>query len=251
MSFLEIYRIFTFAGNIRGRYIELNDSLILSTIQKLEKRIGERFPESGLRQVCLEFETEAKQARTLSLQLGRPIWPVRIASVMAGLLLLLVAVSAIAVLVRDFSLRAHSFMEILQVSESALNELIFLALALFFLVSLEKRLKQHTALKAIHRLRSLAHVVDMHQLTKDPAHLLSTHKATDASPQRILTHYELTRYLDYCSEMLALISKVAALFAQYMDDPVILNAVKDMESLTQGLSGKIWQKIMILDLAIE
>jgi len=60
----------------------------------------------------------------------------------------------------------------------------------------------------------------------------------------------LTRYLDYCSEMLALVSKIAALFAQNIEDPVVLAAVNDLESLTQGLSGKIWQKIMILDLSL-
>ena len=49
--------------------------------------------------------------------------------------------------------------------------------------------------------------------------------------------------------MLALIAKISALFAQNIDDPVVLNAVNDLEQLTQGLSGKIWQKIMILDLA--
>ena len=35
--------------------------------------------------------------------------------------------------------------------------------------------------------------------------------------------------------------------AQYLRDPVILNAVNDVETLTAGLSHKIWQKIMILD----
>jgi hypothetical protein len=99
-------------------------------------------------------------------------------------------------------------------------------------------------------LRSIAHVVDMHQLTKDPAFVLSNIKSTDASPKRGLTKEELTRYLDYCSEMLALVSKIAALFAQNIEDPVVLAAVNDLESLTQGLSGKIWQKIMILDLSL-
>ena len=52
-------------------------------------------------------------------------------------------------------------------------------------------------------------------------------------------------------ELLALDAKIAALFAQNMDDPVVLDAVNDLEVLTQGLSAKIWQKIMILDLAEE
>ena len=38
------------------------------------------------------------------------------------------------------------------------------------------------ALKALHELRSLIHVIDMHQLTKDPERLLSEHSRTDSSP---------------------------------------------------------------------
>jgi hypothetical protein len=64
-----------------------------------------------------------------------------------------------------------------------------------------------------------------------------------------MTLYQLTRYLDYCSELLAHTSKLAALHAQGFDDPAVLAAVNDVESLTQGLSAKIWQKIMILDLS--
>ena len=62
-----------------------------------------------------------------------------------------------------------------------------------------------------------------------------------------MTDFELSRYLNYCSEMLSLIGKVAALYVQRFDDPVALSAVNEMEDLTTGLSRKIWQKIMILN----
>jgi len=155
------------------------------------------------------------------------------------------------VLLERFSIDTTDISEMLQATEAGINELIFLGLALYFLISLETRLKRHAALQALHRLRSIAHVVDMHQLTKDPAYLLSPMQETESSPSNTLTRQELIRYLDYCAEMLALDSKLAALFAQNMDDPVVLAAVNEMESLTQGLAGKIWQKIMILDLAVD
>ncbi|MFM7924284.1 MAG: hypothetical protein ACKPJJ_29030, partial [Planctomycetaceae bacterium] len=56
-----------------------------------------------------------------------------------------------------------------------------------------------------------------------------------------------TRYLDYCSELLSLVGKLAALYAQSTSDPVVLQSVNDIEQLTNGLSRKIWQKIMMLD----
>ena len=47
--------------------------------------------------------------------------------------------------------------------------------------------------------------------------------------------------------MLSLTSKLAAVYAQNLPDPVVIDAVNDIESLTTNLSQKIWQKITILD----
>ena len=119
--------------------------------------------------------------------------------------------------------------------------------AVFFLISLETRLKRNRSLRDLHVFRSIAHVIDMHQLTKDPSSALASDYATASSPQRTMTPFELTRYLDYCSEMLSLTSKLAAVYAQNLPDPVVIDAVYDIESLTTDLSQKIWQKITILD----
>jgi len=50
-----------------------------------------------------------------------------------------------------------------------------------------------------------------------------------------------------CTELLSLSSKLAALHAQCVNDPVVLDAVNDIEVLASNLSNKIWQKIVILD----
>jgi len=71
--------------------------------------------------------------------------------------------------------------------------------------------------------------------------------STQSSPKRTMTTFEMSRYLDYCSEMLSLIGKVAALYVQGFPDAVALSAVDDIEDLTTSLSRKIWQKIMILE----
>lgn len=232
-----------------GKFTQLRPELILATIEKLGDRIGDRFPGSGLQRVCGELRQLAGDADVLARRLGPPIWPVRVAALAAGIMLLGLVVWALLQVAQHLSFDPKELPALLQTSESAINELIFLGLALFSLIGLETRLKRRAALQALHQLRSIAHVVDMHQLTKDPAHLLSQMKDTKSSPERTLTRHQLTRYLDYCSELLALNAKIAALFAQNMDDPVVLNAVNDLELLTQGLSAKIWQKIMILDLA--
>jgi len=232
-----------------GNFRHLRASKILATIDLLERRINERFPASSLRQVCREFRELAFGIEEMVDRYSRPIWSVRIAVYLAVVLLLLVATGAAIAVVQQFSVTAYDVADLLQTAESAINELIFLGLALVFLTGLEMRMKRRRALEALDQLRSIAHVVDMHQLTKDPAILLSAHEKTESSPERPLSRYQLTRYLDYCSELLALNSKMAALFAQGMQDPVVLSAVNDLESLNQGLSQKVWQKIMILDLA--
>jgi hypothetical protein len=58
--------------------------------------------------------------------------------------------------------------------------------------------------------------------------------------------FELNRYLDYCSEMLSLTGKVAAVYVRDFDDAVALASVNEIEDLTTGLARKIWQKMMIL-----
>ena len=135
----------------------------------------------------------------------------------------------------------------LQAVEAAANIVVLLGAAVFFLISLETRLKRNRSLRDLHVFRSIAHVIDMHQLTKDPSSALASDYATASSPQRTMTPFELTRYLDYCSEMLSLTSKLAAVYAQNLPDPVVIDAVYDIESLTTDLSQKIWQKITILD----
>jgi hypothetical protein len=134
--------------------------------------------------------------------------------------------------------------EFLQGLDAAINEVVFIGVAVYFFFTLETRLKRHRAMKAIHELRSIAHIIDMHQLTKDPERIADTPTAGAKRPQNPA---ELIRYLDNCSDLLALISKIAALYVQNFDDPVTLSAVNEVENLTNGLSRKIWQKIMIFD----
>ena len=64
---------------------------------------------------------------------------------------------------------------------------------------------------------------------------------------RITNSQDLARYLDYCSEMLSITGKLAALFAQSVNDEVVIDAVNDIEELGSNLSRKIWQKITMIE----
>ena len=47
--------------------------------------------------------------------------------------------------------------------------------------------------------------------------------------------------------MLSISGKIAALFAQSVNDDVVVGAVNDVEDLGSNLSRKIWQKITMIE----
>jgi hypothetical protein len=79
-----------------------------------------------------------------------------------------------------------------------------------------------------------------------PQQLLSGSHGTASSPRCEPNPAELGRDLDDCSEMLASTGKVATICVAELDDPVVLEAVTEVENLTTGLSRKVWQKRMVL-----
>jgi len=226
-------------------YRTLDDDRIIETLERLRGRITERFPASSLARVSEELLAIAHESASHVAYLAKPSWPIR-ASVGVAIIVMLAVLGTAASHIRVSDIAA-GWTDFVQGVEAAINDVVFLGIAIFFLLTIETRLKRRRALRALHQLRSIAHVVDMHQLTKDPEQLLSNPPATASSPARTMSRGELGRYLDYCSELLSVTSKIAALFVERFEDPVTLGAVNEIESLTAGLSRKIWQKISMLN----
>lgn len=227
-------------------YRELNPAKTLKTIDKLQQRIVERFPESSLSRVCQELRDVAYESELACERIQKPNLLLRFALsllVIAGAGGLIFAFTRI-----DLSVGAMGLDDFAAFVEASVNDLVLIGAGIFFLTTIETRMKRRRALDQLHDLRALAHVIDMHQLTKDPSRLTGKGRVimTPSSPRPTMTIYELTRYLDYCSEMLSLAGKIAALYAQYLPDEIVLNTVNDVETLSTGLSRKIWQKIIIL-----
>jgi hypothetical protein len=223
----------------------LDPQKVVDTIAALERRITERFAGAGLAHVCGELRGIAATNSKRAKDIARGNGTLR-AGIFALLLLGVASIAWIAYLIHSYSTTADNIYSVLQGIEAAANLAVLIGAALFFLVRSEERLKRREALTALHELRSIVHVIDMHQLTKDPSADVNVGK-TSSSPPRKLSRFEIARYLDYCSEMVSLTSKVAVLFAQSFPDPDIIDAVSDIERIASGLSQKIWQKIMILE----
>ncbi|MEZ5791016.1 MAG: hypothetical protein R3D34_09600 [Nitratireductor sp.] len=226
-------------------YRTLNPDKIIATAETISMRISERFPQSGLARVGSELVAIARDAKSNAEALARPIWWLRavvIATMVAGAL-----VFAFVGTFLSFDRVGSDGFDFVQGIEASINMLVLGGIGFVTLYKAEERIKQRKVLDGLHPLRSLIHIIDMHQLTKDPVTLKSGFKRTASSPVRSLSTADLSRYLDYCSEMLAITGKLAALYAQAVPDPQVVEAVNDVEGLGSNLSRKIWQKIMLIE----
>jgi len=231
--------------------VDANDNMellqagkVIETVEQLGLRISERFGDSGLSKVCGELLRAAKRTDMQIAWIERPHWGYRL---LVGIFLLAAVAGLIyAVSSVEFSTGGFGLADLVQLGDAALNNLVLIGAAIVFLVSMESRAKRKRVVKCVNRLRSIAHLIDAHQLTKDPNVAAGDSCNTEHSPKRNLTPYELNRYLDYCSEMLSLVGKIGFLYVQNFDDPVAVKSVNDLEALATALSRKVWQKIMLI-----
>lgn len=226
--------------------IVLRADRIVETTKTLAQRVQERFPNSGLYHVSTELLGLAEKAQVKAPTIGGPIYTLRLSvGVLAAILLGAGILFVRSVILRAEQVASAELPELLEVLEAGTNLVIIFGVVLFFLFNLETRIKRARALRAIHQLRSVAHVIDMHQLVLDPDYYRGGIIETKHSPKRELSLPLMIRYLDYCNELLSLTSKIAALYIQKFNDSVVLDAVSDVEILCDGLSRKIVQKMSI------
>ena len=233
------------SGELRPR---LEAEYVADTVGRLEARIRARFPDRRLGNVAAELQSTVREVADGFDASKARRRQVRLFSRIASAGVLVVAAVAVAFALRDaFTREAANSLVWVPLAESLINDFVFTAIAVFFLWAMPERLERRTLLDLLHRLRSLAHVVDMHQLDKDPEQARVGYHPTSMSPQRrIMDSEELHHYFDYCSELVSLTAKTAALCAERTSDAVVLHTVSEIETLTAQMSQKIWQKISLL-----
>jgi hypothetical protein len=231
-------------------YQRLEPTKIIATARAIALKVDTRFAGSGLSQVAREVQQVAEGSQKTTRELQRPIWGLRIVNI-----LLAIGIGSLLVYVLldvGPSIRLDSLEAFIQVLEPALGSMVFVGAFILFVWSLETRWKRSQALDRLHALRSLAHVIDMHQLAKDPSRiaLISTTESEEEPAELPLDAAQLHDYLDYCSELLSIIGKIGALYAQDLHEPSTLEAADRVESLTVGLARKIWQKMLVLETTV-
>ncbi len=220
---------------------------IIETLDHLKARIAARFSDSGIARLSVTVLNVARTTKARVEAIQRPALALRF-FIAAALAFIFVSVFFL-LLVPTFFLDWNAEFNIVEIAlglEASVNLIILFGGAIWFLVGAENRRKRKLVFAHLHELRSLAHVIDMHQLRKDPNVVLNPQLRTAASPAYSMTEFELARYLDYCAEMLAHVGKLAALYAEATTDTATIEAINDLEALTASLGRKIWQKIMII-----
>ncbi len=224
-------------------YGSLEPAKIESTARELALRVSERFPDNGIARVSRTLADLTGKHIEYAGRAGDRNWFVKIVSILIVLAGLAVAGWGLWQVLQLFGMDAQDIGSV-QGLDAILNIMIVMGAAIWFMLNIETRHRQARVLARLHELRALAHVIDMHQLRKDPT---TYYRAPTAhSPNRDLSESNLMAYLDYCAEMLALIGKLAALYMQNMNDAVVIDAANDIEALASGFSQKIWLKINVL-----
>ncbi|MBE1548530.1 hypothetical protein GGC64_002554 [Mycobacterium sp. OAS707] len=230
-----------------GDEIQLAADHVAATVGHLERRIQARFGERGLTKAARDLGhlvvSVQRQAEESHDRLRRTTLVARGVSITIVAVTLAALVYSLRSVVIDGLARTADWVPLV---ESIINDLVFAAIAVVFLWAFPERLERRTMLRLLHRMRSLAHVIDMHQLSKDPEQLSPTYTPTEQSIVHGLDADQLYHYLGYCSEMLSLTAKTAALCGEYSTDSVVLETISYIETLTTELSDKIWQKISLL-----
>ncbi|TQM61828.1 hypothetical protein [Humibacillus xanthopallidus] len=238
-------------------YDRLDGTEVRAVLTYLGERIDTYLPRHpGLRTAVDECGTLVDglldRRRHAPAQRAALVWTSRVLIVVV----LAVVLVATAFAVRDAIANASSFesFEWLPLVESLINDLVFAGIGIWFLLSLADRVVRNDLIRRLHRLRSMAHIIDMHQMSKDPAALLPDSvmgavAGDDVISPRTMSVRDYALYLEYCSELLSLTSKAAALCAEESTDALVLDTVSEIENLTTGMSRKIWQKISLLQTA--
>lgn len=224
----------------------LEAAAVRETVVELEQRIAARFPERGLRKAAADLVVLIDAVHSGAAEGQGRVRFLRVASRVVMVLILAATLAALLLATKDAISAGLDSFRLLPLIETVVNDVVFAGIAVFFLYSFPERLQRGRLLNLLHQLRSSAHIIDMHQLSKDPEQLRPSFVPTPVSKPLELTRDEMERYLDYCSELLALVGKTAALCAEESRDSLVLETVSTVETLTVGISRKIWQKISTL-----
>jgi hypothetical protein len=145
-----------------AKYRRLDSQEIVATVKTLQARVERRFPGSGLGRITAELLRVAEETIARVQWIQRPNMPLRIGAALLSLGMIVIVIDLVT---HIHQFQMNEYTNFIQALDASIGSVVFIGAAIVFLVSWENRIKRDRALKAIHELRAMAHIVDMHQLT--------------------------------------------------------------------------------------
>jgi hypothetical protein len=227
--------------------LALTHEYVGETAKRLVERIHSRFDDDDLTNIArqvFDVATMSEKRIARALRVGFFIrlltWPVVIA-VGFGIAAWIKSLH-LAIQVNDAGDLAQSL-------DSVLQLILVLGAGGWFLLSIGTKVQRRSLFKALQELHALAQVIDLVQLDKDPDRLhFSSEQRTENSPTlgKANTAFLLSRYLDYCSELLSVLSKIACLYRERVSDEAVLSRLGDFDRLASQLRSNIGSKMGLI-----
>lgn len=219
---------------------------IILTAEHLAHRVSSRFPESTLAGLATDLVEIARKTDERARQARKPIRYVHGAGWVASALSvwgLWYIVDHIQTHLINANLEFDNITDLFEAADAGFNILVALAGALWFLVTIETRVKRKQALEHIGELLEFVQLIDVTQLYYTPELYQS-----NLSPNSTQPKFDHT-YLLFCNEMLAMIGNLAPLYTRGNMDDAVWRATSDVVMLANAIEGRLFAKSEAVRLA--
>jgi hypothetical protein len=217
----------------------LDGAKILKNIIDLQNQIDAQFPERGLSSTVQDLGNEAKAASDLSNRVGGSHTMAWFFNITIPILVFIITLSVALYYLNSEDKEAFNGFDDID----GLINLIFLSVVIGVLFRQTVKLRRRNiAMKQLHLVRTLIHVLDMKQQNKK----IDGKCLTNQKP--LLSISESILYLDDCSQAVVLAGKVAALLIEDYDDSLVIATVSEIDALCNGITNRIWLKIQVFQL---
>jgi hypothetical protein len=224
----------------------LDPAKIILTAENLARRVGDRLPGSTLAGLAADLAEIARATDERARRAREPNRLIRGAGWLAGAL----GVSGlwyIADHIQTHLVDAHlefgTITDLFESADAGFNILVALAGALWFLITMEARVKRRQSLAHIGELLEFIQLIDVTQLYYTPELYKS-----NFSPDSAQSKFDHT-YLLFCNEMLGLIGNLAPLYNRGNMDDAVWRATSDVVMLANAIEGRLFAKSEAIRLA--
>lgn len=214
------------------RKYRLDPVRIINTAEKLAINVENALPNTTLAGLAKDLAQTARETDQLVKQAARPIYTIRLLSLLAVAIGIAAPLYLLGLL--HVKWEFETVTDLFEAADAGFNLILLLAGALWFLFTLESRIKRNRVLESISELREFTHVIDITQLYYTPDIYVSD---AEDSPSR----FDHT-YLFFCTQMLGVITNLAALYTRGASSDSIWRAASEVETLANSIATKLVSK---------